>query len=108
MANNIYTDKELTRIFGKRALKGTPLFEPQELGWVCPEGHFSLAWSEFRRHIWCYVCKKDYFSFLCKKEMNPHTTERILHVEREKLRKELDEWTIEKYRALKPQERQAD
>ena len=55
------TDVQLAKEYGKRQ-SGQPLDEPQELGYVCPKGHTGdyLTWSEFKEHIWCFKCKKDY------------------------------------------------
>jgi len=68
------TDKELAVEFGMRG-SGTPLFEPQEIGYRCPKGHSNITWSEFKKHIWCYTCKKDYHSLkdcvLVEDEHNP-------------------------------------
>ena len=58
--NNKYTDKELKNKFGLRRVDGIPIFEPQELGYRCPQGHANLTFSEFVDHIWCYECKKDF------------------------------------------------
>lgn len=73
MSNNKFSDEELEVKFGRRS-KGTPILEPQELGYRCPLGHANLAFSEFNEHIWCYVCKKDYFYADCvliKDRFNP-------------------------------------
>ena len=59
------TQREI-KIFKKYGLRecgkigGTPLFEPQELGYRCKKGHSYITWSEFKEHLWCYVCNKDY------------------------------------------------
>lgn len=60
--NDKYSDEELKKKYGLRNLgkAAIPLFEPQELGYRCPEGHANITWSEFNEHIWCYVCKKDF------------------------------------------------
>lgn len=75
MSNNKYTDKQLESKFGKRFDNGTPLFMPQELGYRCPKGHANLQFSEFKDHIWCYDCKKDYHyaddCLLIKDKYNP-------------------------------------
>src|SRR3990167_7580562 len=57
-------DEELAKVYGRRDLpKGAiPFDQPQELGYCCPEGHTGdyLEWSEFKEHIWCGKCQKDY------------------------------------------------
>uniref|UniRef100_A0A6M3LEB9 Uncharacterized protein n=1 Tax=viral metagenome TaxID=1070528 RepID=A0A6M3LEB9_9ZZZZ len=54
-------DLQLNKRFGKRG-EGQPFDYPQELGYCCPKGHTGdyLTWSEFKEHIWCFKCKKDY------------------------------------------------
>lgn len=51
------------------------LFFPQELGYRCPKGHSNLTFSEFKEHIWCFTCKKDYHyakdCVLIKDKFNP-------------------------------------
>ncbi len=61
MASPRLNDKQLREQFGIR-LGGQPFDYPGELGYRCPEGHTGdyLNWSEFREHIWCYKCQKDY------------------------------------------------
>lgn len=58
--NNKYTNKQLAKKFGKRQTGCCMIDEPQELGYRCPKGHANITWSEFKEHIWCYNCKKDY------------------------------------------------
>ena len=100
MSNDFYTDIELEALFGKR-VEGIPLFDAFELGWACPKNSkHRITYSEFRDHIWCYDCKKDFFSLLCKKQMNPFTTENILKEEIELLKAEMATWTLQKYREL--------
>jgi hypothetical protein len=61
--------------YGKRPTDGMGLFEPQELGYRCPEGHAHITWSEFNEHIWCYECEKDFHyakqCVLVEDECNP-------------------------------------
>lgn len=61
MSSPRLTDRELEQQFGRRPT-GQPFDYPQELGYICPKEHGGdwLAWSEFKEHIWCYKCKKDY------------------------------------------------
>lgn len=61
MASITLTDEQLEKEYGRRP-EGQPLDYPQELGYICPEGHGGdyLTWSEFKEHIWCYKCKMDY------------------------------------------------
>jgi len=61
MANNRMTDEQLAEKYGRRS-GGQPIDEPSELGYRCPRGHHmnDVMWSEFKEHIWCRVCKKDY------------------------------------------------
>lgn len=100
--NDFYSDEELTELFGKRYTGGISIFEPNELGWICPaDKRHWLQWSEFNKHIWCEFCGKDYFSLLCPKEMNRHTTPEILKREVENLKEEMSKWTLSKYKGLK-------
>ena len=57
---DLLREKRLKKKFGMRRADGNPLFEPQELGYRCSKGHSYITWSEFKEHIWCYECKKDY------------------------------------------------
>ena len=101
--NNIYTDWELSDLFGKRP-EGQPLFEPAELGWVCPiNPSHEITWSEFSAHLWCYDCLMDYFTLLCPKQMNPFTTENILKEETVLMAPLMEFWTLEKYQHLTPE-----
>jgi len=74
MGNERHSDEELREQFGVRRT-GTPVFEPQEWGYRCPKGHSHIAWSEFKKHIWCYVCELDYHyakdCVLIKDKYNP-------------------------------------
>jgi hypothetical protein len=100
--NNIYEDKELETLFGRRP-EGTALFEPQELGWACPEDKtHRITFSEFREHIWCYDCKMDYFTLLCPKILTPETTENILRKEIEAMALLIAKWTLKKYKQIRP------
>ena len=95
--NKFYTDKQLKKIFGMR-LSGTALFDPLELGWVCPENRtHRITWSEFNKHIWCHNCEMDYFTFLCPKMMNPFTTPGIFQKETELMASEMAKWTLGSY-----------
>ena len=97
--NKFYTDTELEKLFGRRPGDGLALFWPMELGWVCPTGeNHWLEWSEFKDHVWCVACEVDYFSPLCPKRMNPHTTESILREESESVAELMNEWTLERYK----------
>lgn len=50
----------------KRPEEGIPLFEPDELGYLCPNNHkHQITWSEYKRHIWCFQCKEDIPSKEC-------------------------------------------
>lgn len=62
MASPRLTDKQIEKEYGRRQTDAQPLDQPQELGYICPEGHGGdyLAWSEFKEHIWCDKCQKDY------------------------------------------------
>lgn len=65
MANDRMSDDELKETYGLRneGKSANILFEPQEMGYRCPKGHGSgegITWSEFKEHIWCYRCEKDY------------------------------------------------
>jgi hypothetical protein len=59
MANRRHSDEQLEDQYGRRG-SGTALFSPQELGYRCPKGHGDIEWSEFKKHIWCYVCQQDF------------------------------------------------
>ena len=98
--NNIYTDQQLTELFGRR-IEGIPLLDAQELGWACPVNpKHKITFSEFKAHIWCFDCLMDYFTLLCPKQMNPFTTENILREETEMMAPLMAKWTLEKYRNL--------
>ena len=63
MSSPTLTDEQLEKEYGRRDLPlGAVIFDyPQELGYICPKGHGDyLTWSEFKDHIWCYECHKDY------------------------------------------------
>ena len=99
--NDFYSDQELKILFGMRP-HATSLFEPMELGWVCPiDCHHKITWSEFVDHIWCYPCQRDYFTLLCPKQMNPFTTDEILEEEKRIVIDEMKKWTMKKYKELK-------
>jgi len=103
--NDFYSDKELELLFGKRETEikdAIILFDAAELGWLCPvDPAHDITWSEFNEHIWCYDCQKDYFSLLCPKGMNPHTTQTIVKKETQKIQAEVKKWTLEKYKHLR-------
>ena len=103
MSNDFYTDAELEELFGKReVVKGIVLFDPIELGWVCPnDKHHMTTWSEFEGHIWCYACEMDWFTLLCNRIVNPFTTEKVVRRESNKLKEEVSKWTIERYKNFK-------
>ena len=64
MSSPTLTDGQLTKEYGRRDLPegAVPFDQPQELGYICPKGHGGdyLTWSEFKEHIWCYKCQRDY------------------------------------------------
>ena len=102
MSNDFYADKQLKEKFGLRPTAWIALFEPVELGWVCPiNDHHETTWSEFQDHIWCYDCQKDYFTLLCPKIVNPYTSEEVVSDEMARLKPQMDDWTLEKYKSLK-------
>jgi len=75
--NEISKNPEAKRICGMRGegkKKGTPLFFPCELGYVCPIcgecGEF-LDFSEYNTFLWCRKCNIDIPSCLCKKYPSP-------------------------------------
>ncbi len=72
MASPTMTDEQIAQKFGRRDFpEGSVAFdEPSELGYQCPKGHKmdELTWSEFKYHLWCYVCKIDYPSEDCPKQ----------------------------------------
>ena len=53
------------------------VFEPSELGYLCPKKHraSNIQWSEFKEHIWCCVCEKDYPSKDCLLQIPDYWTE---------------------------------
>jgi len=59
MGNKRMNDSELKESFGMRE-SGNPIHFPQEMGYRCPKGHAHIEWSEFKEHIWCYVCETDF------------------------------------------------
>jgi hypothetical protein len=70
-------DQRAEDIFGKRK-PGTPLFCPEELGFVCPVCNYGdtftdgdLQWSEYNCMLWCPKCNLDIPSFLCVKYAEP-------------------------------------
>jgi len=89
--NDRHSDKELEELFGMRHT-GTSIDEPQELGYRCPEGHSHITWSEFKSHIWCYVCEKDYHStrhcVIIKDKHNPKNLP-----EQPRIIEGIDNWT---------------
>ena len=100
--NHIYSDKQLTDLFGNRG-KGTALFEPVELGWLCPEDENHLTtWAEWNQHIWCLDCEIDYFTLLCPKRYIPThpQSKSVVEAEIEKMKDLMGEWTLERYRGL--------
>jgi hypothetical protein len=64
MASLTLTDEQLAQNYGYRDSPGRVVIldEPSELGYRCPRGHSmgQITWSEFKDHIWCCVCNKDY------------------------------------------------
>jgi len=100
--NNIYTNIELEKLFGRRPAGGTTLFEPVELGWLCPidETH-ETAWSEFNDHIWCHDCLMDYFTLLCPKKYipgHPYMNQLVVEEGIYQMQSLMKEWTLKKYR----------
>jgi len=97
--NDIYSGYQLQKLFGMRS--GAALFTAMELGWVCPvDKTHNIGWSEFNQHLYCEECDKDYFTFLCKKAKNQHTTTAIYQQELKKFSKQLQYWTVEKYKEI--------
>lgn len=91
-------------MFGFRPTDCIILFDAMELGWVCPKDkNHRITWSEFKDHVWCYQCKKDYFTLLCPKKMNPFTTEMILAKEIHNVKKIKKGWTLDRYQKLRKQ-----
>lgn len=102
MSNAFYADQQLTELFGKRP-EGIPLLDAFELGWACPVNpKHKITFSEFKAHIWCYSCQRDYFTLLCPKRMNPFISEDILREETEMMAPLMAKWTLWKYRNLTP------
>lgn len=100
--NNFYTDKQLETLFGQRG-EGTALFEPVELGWLCPEDENHLVtWSAWNQHIWCLDCELDYFTLLCpKRYIRTHPqSQSVVEEEIEKMRPLMKKWTLKKYREM--------
>jgi hypothetical protein len=72
--------KEIEDIVGLRINKGMAIDQPCELGYHCPvckyemitNGNFDerLTWSEYNGFLFCYVCNRDYPSFLCQPDID--------------------------------------
>ena len=69
MSSITMTDDQLAGKYGRREVKAgmVILNEPSEEGYQCPQGHKmgEITWSEFKEHLWCYVCQIDYPSKDC-------------------------------------------
>ena len=83
----ISKDKRVEDMLGKRKVGGNPLFEPVELGFVCPickkdkdvdSAACTLHFSEYKGFLWCKNCNIDIPSCLCKLFPEPNITDKPL------------------------------
>jgi hypothetical protein len=73
-------NKEAEELLGLRK-KGTSVFQPVELGYVCPICNTEsedLRFSEYNGFLWCPKCDLDIPSCLCKKYPEPNISHRVL------------------------------
>lgn len=54
-------------------------FLPGEFGYLCPKGHggSDIDWSEWAEHLWCYACRRDYYSHECPKQRPQWMTDKV-------------------------------
>lgn len=86
-------NKRAEKLLGRRG-PGQPLFEPSELGYVCPicnDDHpfgETLHFSEYKGMLWCDNCNIDIPSCLCKKYAEPRFTRSKVLAKRDRVKEQ--------------------